>query len=105
MLGELASLREPHVGGLLEVSVVVKQELEELREAVACLPEPLRCVIDAVFPSDPARETGTLAAAAIQLGLRLHTVKNRLRRAIGLLGRELRRARNMRRAREEQPWR
>jgi len=86
---------------LLDVSVVTKQELEELRCAVAKLPRGLRSVVDVVYPRDPLSEPSNLSDAAKSLGVELHTLKNRLRRAIEMLGRELRRERNLRRFRKE----
>ena len=83
----------------LDASVVLRQELEELRDAVARLPEGMRRIVDSVYPRDPRREPGTLADVARSLGLELHTLKNGLRGAIERLGRELRRERNLRRFR------
>lgn len=77
-------------------SLVSKEELEDLRRAIDRLPEDLRCVIDAVYPAVPEREPRTLDEAARGLDLPLHTLKNRLRRAIYLLGKEVRRDRCLR---------
>ncbi len=89
--------------GLLDTSVLLKQELGELREAVSRLPEGLRRIVDRVYPRDPGCELGNLSEVAASLGLEEHTVKNRLRSAITRLGRELRRERNLRRSRVAEP--
>lgn len=99
--GQVQSLRtHPEVDGVLDASVLLKQELEELRGAVSRLPEGLRRIVDCVYPRDPGRELATLADVARTLNLELHTVKNGLRSAIERLGRELRRERNLRRFRK-----
>ena len=84
---------------LVEAQAMTREELEELRQAIAKLPDELRSIVEKVYPADPARELSCLADVAGDLGIELHTVKNRLRRALETLGRELRRERNLRRFR------
>jgi RNA polymerase sigma factor (sigma-70 family) len=95
--------RSEAAGGLLDVSVALKEELEELRAAVSKLPDGLRRIVDCVYPRDPGREPGSLADVAKSLGVAEHTVKNRVRSAIERLGREMRRERKLRRYRMRKP--
>jgi RNA polymerase sigma factor (sigma-70 family) len=89
----------PASHALVEETVVRKEEMEELHQAIERLPPSLRSLVRLVYPEGPENEIDTHAEVAQRLGVRPYDVRNRLRRALCLLSRELRRERNLRRFR------